>query len=175
MRIIRFFAIGLLSFTTVGCGIVQADLARRAAEEREAKGAGAIEACQAGYSNRIERAKCLNDAENRIFAGAIPHPDLMHLRQAYRVAIATKVQEKKLTDDQGTLEFARITAEITAEEERRNNNRKSANAQVASAEAGRTAALGNLYSGLAAMQLASRPTPSPSVTCMRAGNMVTCN
>jgi hypothetical protein len=67
----------------------------------------------------VEHAKCINAVEDRYLRAQYPYDDLYALRRAQRVALATKQDQKHLTEEHAQLEFAKASAKIDEEADRR--------------------------------------------------------
>jgi hypothetical protein len=165
--------IGLLAaIGLTGCGAAQqAEFAQRAASAHAQLTAEAARCPK--QDQPLARARCINDAEDRTIRHSYPYADLFQLTQAYRVALASRVQAKQLSQEDAELQFASINSQITAEAARRDAERLRTGAQLAAAQAQHTAAMGNLWAGLAALQQSTQPRAA--VHCVRAGNTVTCH
>lgn len=86
------------------------------------------------FKTRVANARCINDAEAKLSA-IYPNPDLLNLRLAARLAISEKIDRKQITEAEGELEFARISAEIGSQESSRMTSRQIAAAQMQAASA----------------------------------------
>jgi hypothetical protein len=62
----------------------------------------------------VARAKCLNDAA-MIAAPTVENPDLFRRALAARLEIATRVDNKQITPEQGAKEYAKIQDQLTQE------------------------------------------------------------
>lgn len=133
--------IGLAAALT-GC------VSARQAEVRQKVEAGRVECSAQNFKTKTELARCINEAE-RLIGTVYHHPDLLNLRMASRLAIAERQDRGELTQAQADLEFAKLGAEITSQEQGRNNS-----AQMAAA--------------------ASAMATPRMTTCNRYGNTVTC-
>src|SRR5579875_1148161 len=123
----------------------------------------------ASKGNSVARSECFSSAEDRYLRPIYPYGDLLDLRQAYRLAIASQVDSGRLSLIDANLKFAEVNTEIASIAHQRQ-------VEGLEAQAAHSAAMGNLLAGLAAMQQASRPTvpyPSPprmiNTNCIRAG------
>jgi hypothetical protein len=147
----------VLAFLCAGCGLArQAELkAKHEAAVAEIKIAQqeCIDLHKSGELKTFTaRAKCLNDADDRIVRPLFgANGDLLNLRQATRLSLAEKVDQKRMSEAEAQLEFAKMNSEIVSEEQRRINANRSVGAQEAAAAA------------------ASSP-----VTCTRFGKTTTC-
>jgi hypothetical protein len=148
----------LLALSLGGCG-----LARRAELEKQMvalkeQSQAATEACRAKpLTSYVERAKCLNDAA-QIARPTAPYPDLLDVLLAQRVEIASRVDKKMITPEEGQLEYAKVVSQATTESQQRSLAGRSVAAQEQSAAAASQAAWA-----------ASMP-----VSCSKFGNTVTC-
>ena len=116
-------------------------------------------------------AQCQTDAENQYLAPLknSPYADLLNLKQAKRAEIASRLQRGQITIEQANVELATMTSQITGEATNRTMTAASVSAQQSAAAAqGQAAAAASMSAMQATM-------PRPPVTCMRTGNMVTCN
>jgi len=90
------------------------------------------------------------------------YPDLLNLRQATRIAVATRVKNHQLSPAEAQLEVAKVDAQVAAAVESRENGLRMVNAQERAAAASQAAA-------------EAAAAPSAPVTCMRTGTITTCN
>lgn len=138
----KLIVLAAVALAVSGCG-----LARQKQVQADVEAAKTV--CRSTtFPNRVENAKCINAAEQKL-AAVYDKPDLLQLRLAARLAIAEKQDRKEMSDAEGELEFAKINAQIGGQEASRN-----ANAEMA-----------------AAATAAAMPR---STTCTRIGNSVTC-
>jgi hypothetical protein len=146
-----FLALSCLALA--GCGLgKQAEFARNR-DAAKAEVAAAIEACKAKPLPTLSaKARCLNEAEAPLRAYG-HNPDLFNVRAASRVALAEKVDAKQMSVADAELEFAKLNAQMTTEEQNRANSSTAARASMIAATA------------------AASP---PSVSCTRFGNTVNC-
>lgn len=156
-----------------GCAGMQAQQREQAWAAASAELQTLIAECRAKEAGRpVARSKCVNSAEDRTVRPFIPYQDLLNLQQSYRIAVATRVANKQLSEDDAQLEFAKLAAQVSSEQLARQNGAQAVAAQQLAAQAQKQAAWGNVMAGAAAMQQATRPS---SITCTRMGNMTTCN
>jgi nitrate/nitrite-specific signal transduction histidine kinase len=98
----------------------------------------------------VEKAKCVNEAQNRHLVGSIQHLDLLRMRQSYRLLLATKVHSKQMSEAEAQFEFDRFTSEVVSQADQR--------------DAARAARIGD--SILETGRAMNRPRPSSrSVSC----------
>jgi hypothetical protein len=71
------------------------------------------------FQSNLDRANCLNDAENRRIRSSYPYPDLLNLKQAYRVELAKQIDSGAMTEDEAKLGAAREEVLLTNEVEKR--------------------------------------------------------
>src|SRR5215203_25784 len=95
----RVFLIGALALVLKGCVTQHQSVAPSQAELVKAKYEDATKAyiaaeqdCIRGpFRTRVEKVRCINEAENRLKRPMLPHPDLLDVKLATRMAIAEKV------------------------------------------------------------------------------------
>jgi hypothetical protein len=129
------------------------------AAERERQFAETKQFCES-HKVRVEAARCLNDAEDKIF-GRTNHPDLVNLKHALRLELAAKVDKGQITKEEADTQFALAVSQMVSTANQR--DAQSQQAAAASMAAG------------AAMQQANAPPPRLSTTCINMGSVVTCN
>jgi hypothetical protein len=69
--------------------------------------------------NAVQYAKCMNAVEDRYLQPLHPYADLYAVRRAQRLMLAAKQDQKQLNEDDAQLEFAKFSAKIEAETDRR--------------------------------------------------------
>jgi hypothetical protein len=151
-----------------GCATTQrAEMQNRAAlakAEFAAEKAKCAELWPPSQGNYLPRAKCESIAFDRIGKPLVPNPDLFELAWSYRIALADRVDRGELSPEDGRLRMAQVNAQLSTEARNRLNAARRADAPIQMAEAQeraqQIAAMGNLLTGLAALQQTDSP-PSP--------------
>ncbi|MFI5013536.1 MAG: hypothetical protein ACHQAY_14430 [Hyphomicrobiales bacterium] len=88
-------------------------------EELRARSEQATAQCRSQpLTSYVARAQCLNDAAG-IAASVAPNPDLLQRALAARLEIAQRVDDKKITPEQGGKEYAKLEAQLAAEASQR--------------------------------------------------------
>lgn len=90
----------VLALTLAGCVTDQ---------EREQQMFAAIEQCKSSTKTRVERTRCANEADNRIFGGETP---LMAYKHAEALRIAVRIDKGEITPQEGEAEFQKAMAQL---------------------------------------------------------------
>jgi hypothetical protein len=127
------FAIVILSFSLAGCGIAQQREMQARAEALQAQSAAAAQNCETTFpagnpKTAVARAKCQTEAL-AILRPTIRYPDLTDVWIATRLSSAEDVQNGRMSIAKANELMAAKTAELTAEEQRRNLANRSVAAQ----------------------------------------------
>src|SRR5689334_10949757 len=70
------------------------------------------ECTRQSFRTRVEKVRCVNEAESRIKRPLIPYPELLDVKLATRMAIAEKVDRAQMTEAEGVLEMSKAFAQI---------------------------------------------------------------
>lgn len=152
----------LLTFI-VACG----GMSKKEAIEFNEKLKGYTVECEQQKSNgllqtNMEVAECTNEKVLNAFIEIdYPYMDLVQLYNAYRLAVAEKVDEGEITEAEGNLMMAEIRQKIASEEYNR-NYQKSVKWSNAFKEFSNT---------VSSYQSSTLRTP---ITCYQTGNVITC-
>lgn len=110
LRAALLFALGVALQACVAARPVPAPVVDLKARSDEAQAA-----CRAKpLVNYVGRAKCLNDAA-MIAAPTVENPDLFRRALNARIEIATRVDKKEITPEEGASQYADIQARLTEE------------------------------------------------------------
>lgn len=129
------------------CGLARQAEAQSKFDAAKAELPSALQSCidrhkRGELKKFVDRASCMNDAENRIARPALQSGgDLLTLRQATRTSLAEKVDKKAISETDAQLEMAKLMTEIVSEDQKRNTASRAVLAQeaaVAAATAPRT-------------------------------------
>ena len=113
-----------------------------------------------------ENVKCLNAGILQINSETgYPFMDLVYLSNAYREALAKRMDEGALSEADANLIFAEVDVRISSEEQRRRN-------AAAMTAAQRQAAIGSLLTGIGTLNQSFRI--QRPITCTQIGGAVTC-
>lgn len=188
----RLFAMALMVIALSGCGLIRRAQMEEAMQKRQAELKAAQEEIIAGakecerkfdsgeIKTHVAKAKCINEIESSVFQRVnLPYLDLINIKCASRLVGSEKLDEKKITEGEFTLQMAELGERLTNEARRRDlemarvqNEAAYANAAQRQADASNTAATGNFLQGLSALQ---SKAPSVSTTnCMGVGAGVSC-
>lgn len=120
------------------------------------------------YRNFYERTQCFNQGLTNLYIeNNYRYMDLVFLANAYRLALAERVDKGEITKTEAQVIMAELGQRIAAEEQRRANS--AAYAKAASAQG--TAAL---LEGLGALNQSMQPLRRKPITCIQTGDMVNC-
>ena len=130
----KLVAAVLASVPLVGCAGLQQALFKSKFDAASAQLQAEGQACAAkrasgAIKTNADQARCLNEAEDRTIRPLL-HGDLISLRQAYRVSLATKVDRKLLSMAEAERQFVRATSKIVAKAQARNSTSQLVAAQV---------------------------------------------
>jgi hypothetical protein len=89
----------------------------------------ALTECKA-ISDAVQATRCVNRAEDQYLRPGFAYPDLLDLRQATHLSIATRLNKHEITPDEALLEAGRSDAQISAEFQRRENSESMVHAQA---------------------------------------------
>jgi hypothetical protein len=110
LRVALLFALGAALQACVAARPAPAPVVDLKARSDEAQAA-----CRAKpLVNYVARAKCLNDAA-MIAAPTVENPDLFRRALNARIEIATRVDKKEITPEEGASQYADIQARLTEE------------------------------------------------------------
>jgi hypothetical protein len=162
---IRGFTIAAIAggLCLAGCGVVQRQQQIAQDNDVRARFAAGVEECKAKFQttptskNHADRARCIVDLENSLPPLSGVMPDLVQLKQANFVLLASRIDQGKLTVEEANLRIAEINSQTTSEASRRMTANRMAGAQEQAAEAQRQAAFAQTMSAIAA----SQPRPQP--------------
>ena len=125
--------------------------------------------------NWKERTDCMNDGLMRVAVEYdYPFLDLIMFGNAYRSALAEKLDRGEITEVQAKLLQADVGVFGAQEEQRRIQAAMQTQAQMQQARAASTQSLGALIQGFAAYQQATTPQYRSPVTCTVTGNFFHC-
>ena len=124
---IAFMALVFLA----GCGAMIAEQHRLAVKRSNAVAEQCKEKRLAGeLDGHVASVRCSNPSYRKELAAAnYPYMDLIELFLSYRLALAKKIDDGEVTQEEAELEFAQLRTQITAEEMRRNAMLQAAHAQ----------------------------------------------
>jgi hypothetical protein len=158
---VRAILILVLALALGGCADTLAQ--KQAAEaKRQADLRAEVEACKQQFptaprKNNVALSRCINDVNGRFWTDQVNH-DLLDLYAAKRIAIATQMDEGKISQEDGQVLIEQARSDAITQIQQRVNANQSVAAQQQAARAATAAAIG-----------ASSP-----VTCTRFGNTVNC-
>lgn len=165
----------------VGCGIAARREAAEHAKELQAQSDAATAACNSTYAGApnpktfVARIRCLNDAAMIALPNAGSDQDLLLAFWSERLVTAERVQDGKMTLDEGVAAITASWSRTVSESQNRQNARRSVAAQVAGAAAAQQSAAAQQQAASAAAMRALNPPMRAPVTCMTTGTMTTCN
>jgi len=111
----------------------------------------------------VASAQCSNDRIRQVIAASgFPHMDLIDLDLAYRMAVARRIDEGTLSEDDAKLLYAEVRAALSSEVQRRN-------ALAAQTQAHHAQSYRALMEELRQLQ------PRQPITCHQVMNTITCN
>jgi hypothetical protein len=113
----RLVGVAIIGFWLAGCVAgPQSTAGKDDSRQREQDMAAARQACGQRYGTRwTARARCVNEAEDRVLKAGSPHPDLYARRQALRIQLAERQERNELTEDEARREFMQADAQIQRE------------------------------------------------------------
>uniref|UniRef100_A0A7V3KMI8 Lipoprotein n=1 Tax=candidate division WOR-3 bacterium TaxID=2052148 RepID=A0A7V3KMI8_UNCW3 len=164
--IIQLILSTLLLFTIFGCAGIKI-------QKIKEQVAAVKEDCESKFKSGIlanysERAECLNAGFMKVYSDInYPYLDLIHLINAYRMAIAERIDRGELSFNEGELIMANVRVLITQEELRRNTDRAYAAAAAAQG-------MGAMLGGMGALNQSLQPLTRKPINCIRSGNMIQC-
>ena len=125
----RVLLIGAICVAAAGCNAGSTSPTANAPSPRDAaKEAFAQEQrnCAAkGFKTHVEQVKCVNEAENRLLGPFIAaNRDLLDAKQAKYMSVAERIDQGKVTEAEGMLEFQQAMGELSSEAARRANSSK---------------------------------------------------
>jgi hypothetical protein len=166
----RTAILGLIVLTLSGCAPFAAQRQREAIQEATR----IAEACQqkrlsGELPNRVASAQCSNDRMHQVVAASgYPHMDLFDLFLAYRLALARRLDEETMTEEEARLKASELLTRIRTEEQQRN-------LMAQQAESQRLQSMGLFLQGLGVWQQSlTPPAPRGPITCYRYGNVTQC-
>jgi hypothetical protein len=123
--------------------------------------------CRQNSERPTEFANCYNEKYSSIHNQYMyPYPDLVNLANANRLALAQKVEKRKISETDAELEQAALESRLWSEMEQRVASQKmSSGAHMQGT--------GSLMQGLGTMQQANQPRQP--IVCNRMGNSTFCN
>ena len=84
----------------------------------------AYQDCRAKFPLGVALAQCLNGSDARFVRPYYRYPDLLDIRMATRLSINTRIEEKKLSDADATVEWTKMASDLISEETRRDNQQQ---------------------------------------------------
>lgn len=123
-------------------------------------------------SGHVASVLCSNDRIRQVWAeSGYPYMDLIDLQLAYRMALAKRIDEGALSEEDTQLQLAELASRVNTEVQRRNVMAQQAHSQ-------RLQSIGALLQGLAAWEQSQSPpalaAPRP-INCYQYGNFIQCN
>ena len=125
----RVLLIGAICIAAAACNTGSSSPTANAPSPRDAaKEAFAQEQrdCAAkGLKTHVEQVKCVNEAENRILGPLIgANRDLLEAKQTKYMSVAERIDQGKVTEAEGMLEFQQAMGELSSEAQRRATSSK---------------------------------------------------
>ncbi len=153
-----------------GCGLMQAqqraEAAAKARAQQEAETAGCKEQFPtAPRRNHVAQARCLNEVAARYWTDGA-NRDLLELFVTKRLAIATQMDEGKISEEDGEVAIAQARADANSELQQRQNAKGAVYAQQAAAAAVMQQATANSLQRAGAALQSINPPPAAMTTCM---------
>lgn len=182
MKVGCVLSVLLLAAVLAGCGLEQIAAQQRAAELKQ-QAQLAEDDCHARFptenrTNVVAEMQCLNNATSIYLPALGSNADLVQAYMAYRMSIAEQYQNGQITQAQGLAMIREKWSQFLSEAQHRNAVAQSVAAQQQAAAAAEWQAFGQAVAAAnqayAAGLAASQPVRLQT-TCMRFGNMVTCN
>jgi hypothetical protein len=172
---VRAIALCAAAFALSACGAMRVQQAAKLHAQADAEAASCHQQFPTGpLKNHVALAECLNGVNSRYW----PDPatrDLLDLFNAKRIAIATQMDQGKISEQDGNVLMAQARTDEVSAIERRNNARGIVAAQQATASAAQWNAVGNsLQRAGAALQTASPPPPQ-TTQCQWLGGQFICH
>ncbi len=134
MKTFAKLAITAIAMLSLGaCGV-----ARPAQEEkdRSANLQSALSNCEtATFKTRLERSRCIGNAEEAYLVPGSPVADLIRVKIATRNSIAERLDMGKITQAEADLETAKAASELVGEAKQRSASSRIAQAQENAADA----------------------------------------
>jgi len=120
----KIAALLVSSLLIVGCARTEQARIEHRVQVAEREAAAGFALCNRGKKQGIirtavEYAKCINAVEDRYLRPLHAYGDLYAVRRAQRLVLAGKQDQKQLTEEAAQLEFAKFSAKIEAETDRR--------------------------------------------------------
>lgn len=174
-RTVVTVCIGALLLLT-GCAQM---MAQQRYKDMQTKFLAAREICKQRYEQGIyktfgERTNCVNEAALK---GAVeadyPYLDLVVLGNAYRAALAKRIDDGSMNETDASLMQAQLGTLIAQEEQKRNATAVQMRSEQQRAQAASMYSVGAILQGMGAYQQSLQPRAP--VTCIQTGNIVTCN
>lgn len=120
------------------------------------------------YKTFYQRTECFNEGLMNIYLeNNYPYLDLVLLSNAYRLAVAERVDKGELTKTEAQVIMAELGQRIVTEEQKRATN-------AAYARAAQAQGTGALLQGLGTLNQSMRPLQRQPITCTQTGNMINC-
>lgn len=169
----RLLTIGLLIIGLAGCvaGALQRQREAKLYADRIAMECRA-KRLRGELSGHVASALCSNERIRQVWVeSGYSHMDLVDLHLAFRMALAKRIDEGTLLEEDAQLQLTELTARINTEVQRRNVLSQQAYSQ-------RLQSIGALLQGLAAWEQSQNPpvldAPRP-INCYQYGNFIHCN
>jgi hypothetical protein len=174
MKMPRGVWVVLFCTALAGCGVANRIQAREQAKELASKSDAAAAECNTQFPTNeaktiVARTRCFNDAMAIRMPLFGTDQDLAVAFMTYRLATAERMQTGKISLAEGNAAIAEKWSQSVSESQRRRNSTLSVVAQQSAAAAQQSAADAANTAAWASLQ------PRAPVTCIRAGNMTTCN
>src|SRR5690349_17516411 len=119
MKLVTAIACTCILALLSGCQVAQQAQREKLEAEVKVRIAQAVQACHSqSFRTSVARAQCRNDAEVQA-RPFFPYPDLLDQRLAARLALAEKVDRKRLSESKAQRAFARTMERILREDARR--------------------------------------------------------
>lgn len=174
---VRYILTGFIGvFLLAGCAQM---MAQQRFKDMQTKFLAAREVCkqrheQGIYKTYTDRTKCLNESTLQIAVEAeYPYLDLVALGNAYRAALAKRIDDGATTETDASLLQAQLGTLIAQEEQKRNALQVQMRSEQQRAQAASAYSVGAVLQGMAAYQQSLQPRMP--VTCVYTGNIATCN
>jgi hypothetical protein len=164
------FILGVLVFALSGCTSIALQRQQAAWQQAQQIAMECKEKHLAGeFTGHVASVHCSTDRARQVMAASgYPHMDLVDLFLAYRMALAQRVDDGKLSGAEASLQVAELLTRLGREEQRRNLVAQEAYSQ-------QLQNYGVLLQGLATWNQPLQPRqPLGPITCSRSGTMVTC-
>lgn len=155
------------------------NIAQQRYQDMQTKFLAAREVCKQRYEQGIyktfsERTNCFNEAVLKISLEAYyPYLDLVILANAYRAALAKRIDDGSMNETDASLMQAQLGTLIAQEEHKRNAAAVQMQSEQQRAQAASMYSVGAILQGMATYQKSLQPRVP--VTCIRTGNIVTCH